>query len=207
MRNNFYPVIHVKNLQHAVDNAQVAFAANADGIFLINMGDTTKQVLQDAFETLCLQYDSNPDFSVGINYLTYLDQINISLPPKTLLWSDTMEGYSEEFKQLSLVETKFYAPFMFKYQNPMNDVPLKELENICDVITTSGDRTGIPPSLEKIRYIHNQVSKPIAIASGISAENVRQFKPYVRDFLVGTSIGYHDLIPEKVMELEGIIHE
>jgi len=63
------------------------------------------------------------------------------------------------------------------------------------------------PAYTKIQQISQVATKPIAIASGISIDNVKQFKPYVRDFLVGTSIGYHNLILEKCIELREAIHE
>jgi len=75
-------------------------------------------------------------------------------------------------------------------------------ESKLDVITTSGVKTGAAPSLYKIQQISQVATKPIAIASGISIDNVKQFKPYVRDFLVGTSIGYHNLILEKMYRIE-----
>lgn len=197
--NKFYPVIHVRGVEHAIDNALIAYENNADGFFLINMGDVSDETFQKAFWEV---YGLELDIPVGVNFLHPLDGIP-SLPPGVNLWSDTLAGYHEGIRK-----NTFYGPYAFKYQpQPTNLISgLAEIEDKMDVITTSGVGTGQPPTLEKIQKIHSVAKKPIAIASGINSQNVVQFKPYVRDFLVGTSIGYANLIPEKVKELADIIH-
>jgi len=50
MKYNFYPVIHVKDHKHAIENCETAYKAKADGVFLINMGDTTQHELIKAYE-------------------------------------------------------------------------------------------------------------------------------------------------------------
>lgn len=48
----------------------------------------------------------------------------------------------------------------------------------------------------------------LAVASGVTPENVQDYLPYVDDFLVATGISknFHTLDPEKARELAGIIH-
>lgn len=200
MKNKFYPVIHVKNVDHALLNAKVALDNGADGVFLINMGDTTRPNFFNAYESVKRKCN-NKDFRVGINFLLHLNEVpTVLLDRGDYLWSDTLLGYDEDIKQFI-----FFAPYQFKYQR--DQTSLENVEKVADVICTSGEGTGKPPSLAKVQTINHQTKKPLAVASGIAADNVRQFKPYVRDFLVGTSIGYHNLIPEKVKELADIIHE
>jgi predicted TIM-barrel enzyme len=85
----------------------------------------------------------------------------------------------------------------------------------AQVATTSGDKTGSPPSLEKLTAIRQNIGQmPLAVASGVAAGNVVAMKPYVDKFLVASSItersgplGNHEyLVPEKVRELADIIH-
>jgi predicted TIM-barrel enzyme len=70
-----------------------------------------------------------------------------------------------------------------------------------DVITTSGMATGSAPAVEKIRSMREAIGKhPLAIASGMTPENVSQFMPYADAFLVATGISKssYELDPAKV---------
>lgn len=99
----------------------------------------------------------------------------------------------------------------FKYQP--KDENLKETcrlaQKFVDVITTSGDATGKPPTLQKIQELHSYVGTvPLAIASGIDIDNVKQFLPYVKYFLVSTGISdtFSQLNQLKVHNLAKVIH-
>lgn len=207
MENRLYPVIHVRSHHHAIESARIALDSEADGVFLINMGDISNELLYEAF--MDTYYLFSDEFEVGVNFLTPLNQIPVNIPIGSMLWSDSMDGYDN--KKIDISTVSFYIPYAFKYQPQPKVVGsienLQWVEARGDVITTSGNRTGNPPSLEKIQAIYNVATKPLAIASGISIDNVDQFKPYVRDFLVGSSIGYHTLIPAKVKKLARRIHE
>lgn len=198
----FYPVIHVKSESHAIRNALLAQHCGADGVFLINMGDTTTRILRSAHDALSERNDFK--IQLGINFLTNLGNVPDDLSPATMLWSDTFAGYHRGIKK-----HVFFGPFAFKYQDQPTSIEneLPQVETELDVITTSGIGTGEPPTLSKIQRMHKVATKPIAIASGINAENVVQFKPYANIFLVGSSIGYDELIMERVLELAKIIHD
>lgn len=80
-----------------------------------------------------------------------------------------------------------------------------------DIITTSGEGTGTPAEIEKILEMHSASSKigvPLAIASGIDADNIDTYLPYIDVFLVSTgiSISSDELDREKTIELGKIIH-
>lgn len=79
----------------------------------------------------------------------------------------------------------------FKHQ--YEDLPPEESAVInaalYDIITTSGEATGLPPSLEKIKIMKEAIGdKPLALASGITPDNIKDFVPYVTHFLVSTGI-------------------
>lgn len=207
MKHNFYPVIHIQSVQHALENTLIALNCRVDGVFLINMGDTSQDVLKYAVLECYNKFGKH--LKIGVNWLCY----NMKMPiaygelqkmPDLMIWSDVLfPRFKERYSNT------YYGPYAFKYQpQPIAlAADLKFAENFWDVTTTSGSATGHPPSLQKIQTIAQYSSKPLAIASGISVDNVRQFKPYVRDFLVGTSIGYENLDPFKTQELGEIIHE
>jgi phosphoribosylanthranilate isomerase len=56
------------------------------------------------------------------------------------------------------------------------------------VICTSGPGTGVPADIAKVRALRAGTTAPIALASGITPENVRDYLPYVDAYLVGTGI-------------------
>jgi hypothetical protein len=223
----FYPVIHCAHLQfggpgHALANIRLARNNGADGAFLIGHG-------VDASE-MCYIYEAvrkqHSDFWIGINFLDLspvVDPVGFQAVAKTCLglnglWTDRMPA--SRLDNLPAL-TKVYGGVAFKYHNSeLTGEPLRHAVNHAiahvDVITTSGDATGKPPTIEKLAEISDCVSHraPIAVASGIDASNVTAMKPYVDVFMVASSIiehggplGEHEyLIPKKVRELADLIH-
>jgi uncharacterized protein len=60
-----------------------------------------------------------------------------------------------------------------------------------EVVTTSGPGTGRAPELEKIKIMGEaakQCGRGLAIASGVTPENVAQFMPYATHILVATGV-------------------
>jgi predicted TIM-barrel enzyme len=94
----------------------------------------------------------------------------------------------------------------FKYQRQIED-----LEAACriacrfvDVVTTSGPGTGQAASVVTIRQMKQALGGwPLAIASGITPENVGDYLPFADCFLVATGISssFTDLDPVKVQSL------
>lgn len=73
-----------------------------------------------------------------------------------------------------------------------------------DVVTTSGAGTGIAASVEKIRRMKTALGDfPLAIASGITPENVVDYLPYSDCYLAATGISksFEELDPLLVRRL------
>jgi predicted TIM-barrel enzyme len=73
-----------------------------------------------------------------------------------------------------------------------------------DVVTTSGDGTGIAADIKKVSDMKSYIKDtPLGIASGITIENVDQYLPYVDAFLVATGISktFTELDADKVKSL------
>src|SRR3989344_5531922 len=62
--------------------------------------------------------------------------------------------------------------------------------NYVDTVATSGDKSGSPPDVAKVQAMREAIRPhdSLALASGVSVENVALFKPYVDTFLVASSI-------------------
>jgi predicted TIM-barrel enzyme len=73
-----------------------------------------------------------------------------------------------------------------------------------DIVTTSGSGTGQSAHVDKIRSMKRAIDPfPLAVASGITPENVPQYLPISDCFLVATSISlsWSELDPERVATL------
>lgn len=223
----FFPVIHCisphtkQGVGHALANAKTAFAAGADGIFLIGHALLHTEVLY-IYEEVRKQH---PERWIGINLLDIsadaewprLEKIAGNHPDLSALWMDRLPRVSIRiFSDLELL-----GGVAFKYIN--SDLNGLELTAACrdamwyvDTITTSGSKTGSPPEVAKLKAMREAIgpSARLALASGVSVENVADFLPYVDTFLVASSIterryelGHEEyLVLEKVSALADVIH-
>jgi uncharacterized protein len=206
------PVVHVKNgegsAQIALQNTLMAKELGADGVFLIQMTNPNFKVLEAIHNFVSKKI---PNFFIGVNYLDIsvyrVFQAQVINSNISGLWSDDggIIRHLPDFYDTKLAEAAwikknqmgwkglYFGGVAFKYQNK---IPLKELSeisklaiNYMDVVTTSGDKTGSPPELEKIKIIRESIGNfPLAIASGLSAQNVKNFLPYTDCFLVASSV-------------------
>lgn len=210
------PVIHVQSIEQAVRNALVAKNAGADGCFLIHH-NANRDVLLAAYEDVRNQTDSAKGWWIGINDLGRNGLFLLEGLPDSIdgLWVDNLDDnkeivdiWSENFASKSH-QPMLFGGVAFKYQKKVDDVAQAAIDAVdyCDVVTTSGDATGIEPDVEKIKLMRNAIRSPLAIASGITLDNVHQYLPYVDYFLVATGISknFNELDPDKVQRLASII--
>lgn len=209
----FLPVIHVISETQTIYNASVAMTAGADGIFLISHGEVKYDELIEIGDKL-----ANLDIFVGLNILagSYGRDVFKSFPNSILgFWEDDVLPFSEELDKSSRQEDFLhFGGVAFKYCTSVFPDRYGEVANLAvqrgvDVVTTSGDKTGSPPTLDKIKAMSKAIGDhALAVASGITAKNVQQFLPYVNAFLVATSIekefGWLDF--SLTEELASIIH-
>ncbi len=225
---NFFAVVHCISpwiqgcFEHALINTKIALENGADGVFLI--GHNLRYL-----DIVCI-YEKvrkqNPDAWIGVNFL---DLTTSTTQKETLLaaieqcaglsgiWMNALP--EEDLKIPPWIE--IFAGVAFKYKNA--NATSEEMMGECtraseyaNFATTSGDKTGSPPRIEKLRAIYELLGggTPLAVASGVDAVNVRDMLPYVTAFLVASSIslpdgargGHEYLAPEKVRVLADIIH-
>jgi len=193
------PVIHVQSFEQAKNNIEICQEHGADGCFLIGHEVSDADLIGISYE---LSSDVE-DFWMGINCLA-------SSPAEAIRDASFMDGVWTDNAFDSQIETVYngiyFGGVAFKYQR--NVMPLHEAcaqsKNFVDVVTTSGPSTGNPPDLSKIQTMRECLGDhPLAIASGITAENVSQFLPYVDCFLVATGISrnWQEFDPAKLKEL------
>lgn len=211
-----FPVIHVQHLARTLHNADVAFDAGCDGVFLISM-DGHDEVLEAQARAVKAKY---PDKLVGINFLSRsaADAIDISASAgMDMTWIDNAQVHTEQSLDLAQRIAKelqrfpnhqLFAGVAFKYQRPEPNPALaaQRAQELGFIPTTSGPGTGHAADLHKISVMNHGVGGgPLAIASGITPDNVLDYAPYLSHILVatGVSLNEHDFDFELLCQLMG----
>ncbi len=215
------PVIHVESEGQAMENAFIAFEAGADGIFLINHDYDCGHLLK-VFQAV---RDKFPGWWVGLNCLDlYPDEVfDVIGNDVNGVWVDNafvdetkeVQGYPEYVKQKRLRARwlgLYFGGVAFKYQREVEDLEkaVEIAKNYVDVITTSGPGTGLAADVGKIKRMRKAAGNfPLAVASGITPENVADYLPYVDAFLVATGISkdFYNLEPVKVEALVRLVKD
>lgn len=223
------PVIHVESPAQAARNAMLARAAHADGIFLIDHGGGDVDLNEVFAHVRHVDHEEFPDREpiwIGLNFLDSMAENAFSRVTEDTcgLWTDDT-GYIEDAQnpvsacRLVWEARKaradwhgvYFGGVAFKYRTSVRDVETaaRLVAPFVDVVTTSGEATGSAPSVEKIARMKQALGeRPLAIASGVTIDNVAGFLPYVSAFLVATGISQdmYNLDFHKTRDLADIIH-
>lgn len=201
-----WPVIHLSTPKAALRNAELAHACGATGVFLISMDGN-----DDAIDPVAVEVKRRfPSLKVGINYLSL--PTHIALPRSIALgadatWDDApgvrSDGLGSLVEQAIVPVLKsnpghlYFASVAFKYQ-PVDEDPPRAAElaaGLGMIPTTSGLRTGEPPTAAKLLSMRRAVGDgPLAVASGIDADNAYELGRFLTHILVSTGISssFHD---------------
>lgn len=218
----FYPVIHVMSPRQAVENLAVALDAGADGVFLI--GHSLDH--RDLCRIFLRCRDSHPDAWIGINFLDLPPHLAMTHVVETkarvdALWTD-FSGVDDlhvhplatrtwEIKTESGWMGQYFGGVAFKGQAHVHNLAQAALlaSSFMDVITTSGPGTGVPPEPLKVETMKKAATCRLALASGVSLQNVHDYLLVVDAFLVASSISmdFHHLDPERTHDLAQAIHK
>lgn len=198
MQRLVIPVIHHKEIDLTIEQAQIAKNAGADAVFLISHYNQ-----DDVLPFLAQKIQKDINLQAGLNLLNtnVFDAIEICEKHKiNILWTDNAGVHSEnpnKVKMEMLEKTlqyhpklKFFAGVAFKYQekepNP-GTAAIMALQRGF-IPTTSGEATGQPPNLDKIISMFNKVGPHLAVASGMTPENIWEYKKYLKYILVSTGV-------------------
>ncbi len=216
--SELHPVIHYRDTETTLRNAEIAAQAGCAGVMLINM-DGLDWLLDDAVGQIRSRF---PSLSIGVNRLqtgriesllrnlevgadsTWADQCGIT--------SSGPDHLALEIQALSRANPthRLFGGVAFKYQQREPDAPLaaRKALDFGVIPTTSGAATGSAPSLDKIKGMAQALPcKALAVASGIDVGNAAAFVPFVRYFLVSTGIstGFFDFNAGLTRELAAIV--
>jgi len=220
-RHTVLPVIHVESLEQAHRNTRIAREGGADGVFLINHGMADEALLDIQGEVA----DAHPGWWVGVNCLGLApEQVFAAVSPKVGgVWADnagieegredqTYAGGVAAVRQAAAPGCLYFGGVAFKYQRHVENLEAacRVAARYMDVVTTSGPGTGHAADVEKIRRMKAALGEtPLAIASGITPENVADYLPHADSFLVATGISrsFSELDPARVQSLIGQVRE
>ena len=200
------PVVHCADIGQAQTAVATAMENGADGVFLINQGGMNWRAVVGLAEAAVRAGVS----FVGVNLLNVIPE-DALLAAGTLhgLWTDgagfevdITDGYVdsiyakhvEEMREACKWKGTYFGGVAFKYAREVPPQFLPALARAAvdakiDVITTSGAATGAAPTIDKIAAMRGAIGDhALAIASGITPENVAPFLPLCDAFLVATGI-------------------
>lgn len=199
------PVVHPVGRREALEAVHVACSLGLKGVFLIDQIMHEDDVLALVREIRDLHHG----LWVGVNLLS-------RSPAEALvtalggcgtidgIWSDNA-GIDEHRAEQSDAEVfvtarrevswhgLYFGGVAFKYQRQVAREDLGRVASrapaYMDVVCTSGPGTGVAADVEKVRGLHGGLGgHALALASGITSQNARDYLPYVQAFLVGTGI-------------------
>lgn len=203
----FLPVVHPVSWDAALTAVEQVHAVGAPGLFLINQGLGTRDVLRLILEVR----RRHPELWVGVNLLGHPPAEALELALEACegrldgLWSDNAgieEDAPPELQPAGLAFAAarqrlgwrglYFGGVAFKYQRPVAAANLPAAARAAapylDLLCTSGPGTGQKADVEKIAALHSAGALPLALASGVTVENVADYLPYVSAFLIGTGI-------------------
>ena len=219
------PVIHVLDVGQAKHNLATVVRCGAPGAFLINHDFEISPFLPIIEE--CRR--AYPDLWLGVNFLGvsgakafpilsdlgekgvvvdayWADDAQIDERRKEQTEADSIEAIRESCGWRGM----YFGGTAFKKQRPVEPSNYHEAASLAtgymDAVTTSGIATGQSAEIEKVRIFREGVKNhALAIASGITPENVGDYMDVADAFLVATGINYpgdfYNLDPHRLRRL------
>ncbi|WP_094980454.1 MULTISPECIES: adenine phosphoribosyltransferase [Rhodococcus] len=202
-----YPVIHVHDLDQVSEQVEVARRHPISGVFLIDH-DADDIRLARCIDHVRLK---QPDIFLGANVIrrSATEALNILAPhfpggiPLDAIWTDnagvSLDGDDHEFRSLHSARERtgwtglHFGGIAFKYQTPVSESDLPRLGELArrhvDIPTTSGPGTGLAADTHKLEALRQGLhNHPLALASGVTPDNVESFIGLVDHILVSTGI-------------------
>jgi hypothetical protein len=200
-RHVVLPVIHVESESQALRNVELALDAGSDGLFLINHSIGSEALLEIHAAVACRFADA----WIGVNCLDLLPTDVFRRISERVggVWADNamidesndQQPYAQrvlDARDVHSPRTLYFGGVAFKYQRHVDDLAsaAKKAAEFMDVVTTSGPGTGQAAHVDKIRAMKQALGEfPLAIASGITPDNIGAYLPHSDCYLVATGIG------------------
>jgi uncharacterized protein len=215
LRHVVLPVIHVETCGQTLQNVEIACLNCAEGVFLINHSTSPEQLLEIA-NNVGQQF---PHLWIGVNCLGVEPEkvFGMVSPRINGIWADNAEideRQESQDKAEAVLRARmaskwpglYFGGVAFKYQRHVEDLgrAAQIAADYMDVVTTSGPGTGQAAPRQKIATMKAAIEDyPLAIASGITPENVSEYLDVADCFLVATGVSrsFTEFEPARVKAL------
>ena len=224
----FLPVIHRRNDDQVFEQVHVALEGGADGVWLIDHTDDATALSKTYGQVRA----KHPDLWIGLNFLDLPTTAAVMMASTHVeglngLWADN-GGVKDNGPEwwVSQIPTilkdhnwhgEYFGGVAFKGQDHITSSDHIEGSRMAaaaardwmDVVCTSGRNTGVAPATQKVQTMKEAIGdKRLALASGVTCDNLKDFLPYVDDFMVATGVSsdFHHLDPERVKRMAELIH-
>lgn len=203
------PVIHMVNDEQVFANIDTCMGCGVNKVFIINHNVSS----DDLFRCLSKVRVSYPSLWLGVNVLgvNIFERVCYSFEGIDAAWFDETLSRDDYFA-LNKKKLLVFGGLAFKYQPQTLSLEEASIftKKYTDVATTSGTGTGKPANINKIKDIRKYIDEhPMAIASGVSVDNVSEYKGLANYLLVATSITDHKelIIKSKLQELKNKLEQ
>jgi hypothetical protein len=206
VRPRLHAVIDVTSAAQAAEWAGVAFGSDLDGVFLISHARDDAELVSGVRAVRA----AFPWGFLGVNVigrgpadsLRLLDDSGV-VEEVDALWTDSagadledVDVRAEAFrlaKEATAWKGVHFGGVAFKYQPDVDPAALAALAAraaaYVDVVTTSGAGTGQAIDRAKLATFSAALGQhPLALASGVTPENVHEVRDHVKHILVSTGI-------------------
>lgn len=205
-------VIHAKDDERGVFDAGVAIGAGARSLALIDQYCPIEEV-QWIAAAVRRRLPRRESVQITVNHLMgtpplWLEELNCDS------WVDGISVQTNAVRPAGEYTT--FGGLAFKGQYDPPEIVERHLRDYAAdphprfVVTTSGPRTGEPPTTQKIDWFRSLMPEDarLAIASGMTVDNLPVFLPLATDFFVGTALEDHNLRvdPDKVRAMVALFH-
>jgi hypothetical protein len=174
------------NQNQVLTNVRTCISCGIEKVFIINHQTTSEELIKCA----TVVKEKYPDLWVGINMLDkYVEDAILYEFDFDGLWCD--QSISVEDYKYRNFKGMLFTGLAFKYQPQPKDIELacNTATLTSDVATTSGPGTGKAAGLSKILELRKYLGEhPMAIASGVSVDNIGLYNGVVDYLLVASSI-------------------
>lgn len=194
-----YPVVHHQHATVTLSEAALALSLGADGVFLISHGGADEELIPLMHAVM----SAHPDKLIGVNFLGLdaAEAAAVCVREKfRALWVDapglSSAGITDQghalVHQAQAAGITVFASVAFKYQpkEPSPGLAANVAVAQGTIPTTSGSGTGHAPEVAKIQVMREAIGSTarLALASGMTVENIEDFLPWASDFLVATGV-------------------
>ena len=222
------PVIHVLDRAQALRNIRLAAGVGVPGVFLINHDFPVGEFIPIITEVR----KSAPNVWIGVNFLAMpgkeafpiLGRLYAKGCPVDAYWADDARIDERVERQTEADMTRkvysvcgwaglYFGGVAFKKQREIRREDFEHAARVAapyvDVVTTSGTATGRAADVAKVSEFRTGLGdRPLALASGVTPENVSDYAALVDCFLVATGINYagdfYNIDPDRLGELMAI---